>query len=218
MSPSPPAAAGRWPLVGAVLAVAGYAVLSHVLMVRFPPQAWTVALLFGPLLLAVGGMAWKQRHLPGLAAVAAGVAGVAWVVAQGGVDDVNKLYVLQHAGIHAALALGFATTLSAGAVPMITGLAARLHAMTPGVRDYTRGLTQLWVAYFAFMTTASVLLYAFAPWPLWSFFANLITPVSAALFFVGEHLVRYRLHPEFERISLGDAVRAYRNRVPTAGP
>ncbi|MES2887549.1 MAG: hypothetical protein V4739_05995, partial [Pseudomonadota bacterium] len=108
---SAPASAGRWSLLGGVVAVAGYALLSHWLMVRLPPQAWTVALLFGPLLLAVGSLAWHQRHGLGLVAVACGVAGVSWVVARGGVDDVNKLYVLQHAGIHAALALGFAATL-----------------------------------------------------------------------------------------------------------
>jgi hypothetical protein len=35
--------------------------------------------------------------------------------------------------------------------------------------------------------------------------------VAIAALFVGEHLLRYRLHPEFERVSLLDTVRAYRN-------
>ena len=34
-------------------------------------------------------------------------------------------------------------------------------------------------------------------------------PVLIAVLFVGEHLVRYRLHPEFERARLVDAVRAF---------
>lgn len=207
---------GRWSLLGGTVAVAGYALVSHWLMVRLAPQAWTVAVLFGPLLLAVGSLAWHQRHVLGLLAVAAGVAGVSWVVSRGGVDDVNKLYVLQHAGIHAALALGFATTLGPRSVPLITGLAARLQTMTPGLEAYTRRLTQGWVVYFTVMAGASVVIYGVAPWPWWSFFGNLLTPVSAALFFVGEHLLRYRLHPEFERVSLSDAVRAYRTRSDPA--
>ena len=31
----------------------------------------------------------------------------------------------------------------------------------------------------------------------------------SALFFVGEYFVRYALHPEFERVSLAEAMRAY---------
>jgi uncharacterized membrane protein len=210
----PPPDGGRWtPLLG-VAGAAAYALLSHVLMVHAARQPWAVAVLFGPLLLAVGGAAWHKRHLPSAAAVLAGVLGVSWVVARGGVDDVNKLYVLQHAGIHLALALGFAVTLSGAAVPVITAVAGRLQRMTPGLQDYTRGLTRLWALYFAAVTLLSVVLYALAPWPLWSFFANLLTPLSAAALLVGEYLVRYRLHPEFERVSLSAAVRAYRNPPP----
>ena len=33
-----------------------------------------------------------------------------------------------------------------------------------------------------------------------------------ALLFVGEYALRYRLHPEFERASLGAALRAYARR------
>lgn len=195
-----------------LLGVMGYAWLSHVLMVHAAREPWAVLVLFGPLLLAVGGVAWQRRHKPAALAVAAGVAGVSWVVAHGGVDDVNKLYVMQHAGIHLALALGFSTTLGTATVPMITALAARLQRMTPSLAAYTRRLTWVWAAYFAGMALLSAVLYVLAPWPAWSFFANVLTPVSAAALFLGEHLLRYRLHPEFDRVSLGAAVQAYRSR------
>ena len=42
-------------------------------------------------------------------------------------------------------------------------------------------------------------------------FANLATPVAAIGLFVGEHWLRYRLHPEFERASMLQALRAYRS-------
>jgi hypothetical protein len=41
-------------------------------------------------------------------------------------------------------------------------------------------------------------------------FCNLLTPVFAVLLFVGEHVLRYVRHPEFERVSLRAALQAYR--------
>ena len=43
-------------------------------------------------------------------------------------------------------------------------------------------------------------------------FANLLTPLAMLVMFVGEYLLRYRLHPEFERATLAQAVRAYADR------
>ena len=48
-----------------------------------------------------------------------------------------------------------------------------------------------------------------APWWVWSFYANLLTPLAAGSLFVGEHLLHYRLHPEFQRVTMLQAVRAY---------
>jgi uncharacterized membrane protein len=62
------------------------------------------------------------------------------------------------------------------------------------------------------MASISLLLFAAAPFQLWAAFANFGTPVSMTLLFVGEHLLRYRLHPEFERATLGAAIRAYSRR------
>jgi hypothetical protein len=39
--------------------------------------------------------------------------------------------------------------------------------------------------------------------------ANLLTPLLVGALFLGEYLLRYRLHPEFERTRLVDAVRAF---------
>jgi uncharacterized membrane protein len=47
---------------------------------------------------------------------------------------------------------------------------------------------------------------------VWATFANLLTPVAILVMFVGEYVLRYRLHPEFERATLAQAVRAYADR------
>ena len=68
-----------------------------------------------------------------------------------------------------------------------------------------------WCLYFAGMVVLSLVLFAAAPWWVWSAFANLVTPLAAVALFVGEYLLRYRLHPEFERITLARALQAYRD-------
>lgn len=203
-----------WRLVAAGLALAGYALLSHALMVLAGDKPWAVAALLAPLVLAVAGLAWQQRHLPTLLLCAAALGGLAWVGASGQAQSINRLYLLQHAGIHLALGCAFGFTLRPGATPLITELAAREHgSMTATKAVYTRRVTALWAAYFGVMVVLSLALYAWAPWWVWSLFANLATPLAAIGLFVGEHWLRYRLHPEFERASMLQALRAYR-RTP----
>lgn len=200
----------NWRVVAAAAALAGYAFLSYALMAWWPERPWTVAALFGPLIVAMAAGGLARRHVPTLAACAALLALVVWVARAGGVD-LNRLYVLQHAALHAVLAWTFGLTLRRGATPLITLLAERIHEVfTPEMRAYTRWLTQLWVVYFLGMIGLSLLIYLLAPWPWWSFFCNLFTPASALALFVGEYIVRYRRHPDFERATLAQAVKAYR--------
>lgn len=198
-----------------------YAALSHVLMVQAGDRPWAIAALLGPALVTLTGMALSHGHRFGMLLCVLAWAGVALVALRGGIGDVNRLYVLQHAGIHLALGAGFASTLR-GRLSMIGLFAERVHGRLsePMVR-YTRGVTRLWCGYFFTMAALSCWVYAVLPWPHWSLLANLVTPVVIGLLFVGEYLLRYRLHPEFERATLADAWRAYNQPLPTreaAGP
>ncbi len=213
MSPSiAPSEGSRPGWRGAALAagVVGYGLLSYALMTRWPDRPWTIAALFGPLLLGLAAAGLARRHGPTLLSCAGLAALVLWVGWRGGVD-VQRLYVLQHAALHAMMAFGFGITLRAGATPLITQLAERLHQeFTPAMRHYTRQLTLAWALYFVGMIGISALLYLLAPWAWWSLFCSLLTPLSAVVFFVGEYVWRYRRHPEFERVTLAQAVQAYR--------
>ena len=201
-----------WRLVAAGLALAAYALASHVLMVSAGDRPWAVAALLAPLVLALAGVAWQHRHAPALLACLAALAALGWVAASGQAQSINRLYVLQHAGIHFALGCAFAITLRRGTTPLVTALAARENGpMTPVKALYTRRVTAVWVGYFFAMVALSLALYAAAPWWLWSLFANLVTPVAAVALFVGEYRLRYRLHPEFERATMLQALRAYRS-------
>lgn len=208
-----------WRLALAAAALAAYAGLSHWLMVNAADRPWAVAALFGPLVLAVAAAGWRQRQTLTLAACAAGVVALALVVWRGGIDDVNRMYVLQHAGIHLALAWSFGLTLRPGGKALIEMLAERVHRrFSAEMRAYTRRLTLWWVIYFLGMVVVSLAVYALAPWPGWSLFCNVLTPLAAVAFFAGEHVLRYRRHPDFERVTLRTAFAAYRGAADGGAP
>ena len=197
------------------LAVVVYELLAHWLTVHAAGSPWALAIVWGPLLLSLAGYAVAKRRWLLLSGAAAGLA---YLVIAGSMSDLQRMYLLQHAGIHAALGIAFAASLRAGQVPMITRVALRVHGghMPEAKHAYTRAVTQAWVTYFAAMVTASLALYAWAPWAWWSAFANLVTPVAMVLMMVGEWRLRYWLHPEFERGPIATAMRAFR-QSPAAG-
>ena len=77
---------------------------------------------------------------------------------------------------------------------------------------YARKVTAAWALYFVAMAVLSLMLFRYAPFEIWAVFANFATPLAMVAMFIGEHLLRYRLHPEFERATLAQAMRAYSNR------
>ena len=203
----------HWRLGLGLVVAAAYALFSHWLMLHAADKPWAVAALLGPLLAAGLGVAIKRRDLRITLAAVLAALGLAGVVARGGVADVSRLYLLQHAGIHLALFLTFVATLQGGREALISRVARRMHGtLTAPLAAYTRGVTLVWAIYFAAMSLLSVTVYATLPWSAWSLLANLLTPAAIVSLFVGEHVLRYRLHPEFERVGVAEIVRAYSHR------
>lgn len=200
-----------WGVVAAGTGLVAYSLLSWGLMAHAPDRAWTVLALFGPLLAGLALAGLQRRHAPTLLGCALLVLVLVVVWWRGGVD-VNRLYVLQHAAIHALLGWTFAITLRTGSTPLVTALAERVHAepLTPAVRAYTRRVTAGWVVFFAGMVAVSLALYALAPWGWWSFFCTVLTPAAAVAGFVGEYAWRRWRHPEFESVSMRRAMQAWR--------
>lgn len=208
----------------AAILFAGFAYVagSHWLMTRTPASAWDVVGVLGPMLVAVGLSAWRggQRGLCAAAVLAtAGLCAQALVGAHADAGyatgraliSAQHLYLAQHVGVNLSLALVFGSTLRSGRTPLISKLASRLHqGLTPAMALYTRTVTLAWTLFFAAMAIVSLGLYARARFDTWALFANVLTPLAVAAMFVGEYLLRYRLHPEFERASIADAIRAYR--------
>jgi uncharacterized membrane protein len=190
-----------------------YVLVSHWLMTGAPASAWNPVVVVGPMLTAAALVAWQRRHRVLAAIAALAVAGLVVRAWRGDELPADTLYVCQHVAIHLMLALVFGLTLQAGREPLVTALARRVHGtLTPAMATYSRRVTLVWTCYFVAMAALSLVLFAVAPFDVWAAFANLVTPLAILLMFVGEYLLRYRLHPEFERATLAQAVRAYADR------
>ena len=202
-------------IVAAALLGAVYVIACHWLMTRAPASPWNVVGVLAPMLVAIAIGAWRggQRWLAsGAALLVAALCGQALLGLQ---SSPQLLYLAQHVGINGFLAVGFGSTLRAGHTPLITALARRVHRdFTPAMALYTRHCTLAWTLYFVAVVAISIGLYALAPFDTWALFANLLSPLSVVLMFGAEYLLRYRLHPEFERTSIADAIRSYLH--PTA--
>ena len=176
-----------------------------------------MVVLLGPLWLTALGLAASRLGWKGLAlAMVAGLAAFALVL-RGEVGDPNRLYVLQHAGINALLGGWFGASLRGERLSLIGQFAQRVHPLSPAQRIYTAQVTKVWTFYFVLMVLASITIYLALPFAAWSLFANVLTPLFVTALFLGEHLMRYRLHPEFERTRLVDAVRAFHAPAPDRG-
>ena len=200
-------------VIAAGSATVAYVLASQWIMTRAPASPWNVVVIVAPMLALAAVLAWQrgQRWLAALAALATlGLAVQAW---RGQGVAAGALYVGQHVAIHVLLAFVFGLTLQAGREPLITALARRVHGgLTAPMEIYSRKVTVAWTLYFVAVAALSLVLYVVASFALWATFANLVTPVAMLAMFVGEYLLRYRLHPEFERATLAQAVRAYTDR------
>ncbi|KNZ32768.1 MAG: hypothetical protein AD742_10220 [Methylibium sp. NZG] len=197
----------------ALAAVAGLAYVagSQWLMVMAPTSPWSAVALLVPMLLVACAWLWHARQRLASACAAAAIAALLFLALAGNPVAAEKLYVAQHVIVHLCLAAWFGSSLRSGHTPFITGLAQRVHRqLTQDMRHYTRNVTLAWTVYFAAMAGISLVLFAAAPFEVWATFANLLTPIALGLMFGGEYLLRYWLHPEFERVTMGDAIRAYR--------
>ncbi|MEO8153427.1 MAG: hypothetical protein ABI605_10190 [Rhizobacter sp.] len=197
----------------AAIALAGVAYVagSHWLMTQTEGSAWNVVVVLTPMLLAIAIGAWRSGHRWAGTVAALGLAALCTQAIMGVRVAPHVLYLAQHVGINGFLAIVFGSTLRAGQTPLITALALRVHRghLAPAQVVYTRHVTAAWALFFVALVTGSLALYAWASFEAWALFANWVTPVAIGAMFGVEYLIRYRLHPEFERASVVDAVRAY---------
>ena len=187
-----------------------YSGLSQWLMLRAPEHGATLAFVMLPLALGGFSALWANgwRLLAGALAAALGLG--LWELHRRGGAHLHGLYVTEHASMYGMLAFWFWRSLRGE--PLITRLARAVHALTPEMERYTVKLTRAWAVFLAGIALTSVTLFVLLPFAGWATFANLGSPLVLGAFFVGEHVLRYRWHPEFDRASLWASVQAWRER------
>ena len=198
--------------IGAIaLAAVAYVAGSHWLMTQTEGSAWNVVVVLTPMLIAIAVGCWRggQRLMAGISVLA--LAALCAQAVLGVQVPAHVLYLSQHVGFNLFLAAFFGSTLRPGHTALITTLATRVHGgyLIPSMAVYTRNLTRAWAIFFVVTVLLSLLLFFGASFEAWAIFANWVSPISVVLMFGIEYLIRYRLHPEFERSSVADAVRAY---------
>lgn len=204
---------GRRRLAVGVLAcsaLAAYDALAHYVSAHPDAAPWAALLTLGPAALLLLDL--LRRHLGRAAALLGGLAGagaavLVWPQLR---ENLTQLYLAQYLGTNLMLGGYFGRSLLPGQTPACTSFAEVLQAqLSPTALRYTRQVTVAWTLFFAVSAGLSVLLYLFAPLPVWSMFTNLFYLPSLALMFIVEGLVRRSVLPPHERHGILASVNAY---------
>lgn len=208
----------RW---GAMLAlIIGYALLSHLSAISTTPGLTGALVAVAPMLGLLFLMAWRSARRNYLLALWLAACAALYSLRGLLVAHYNWVFLLEHAGTHAALCASFGLTLRRGQTPMISRFAAIVHGeLTPRQTRYTRSLTWVWALYFGCISGLSLLLFALAPIKVWSAFAYLLGMPLLLLMFAAEYAVRLWRLPPAERAGPLQSIRAYRQASQkTASP
>jgi len=112
--------------------------------------------------------------------------------------------------INLAIAALFASTLRAGAMPLVERLMYFEYGQEgppAPVARYARRLTWIWVAYFASAALVSAVLAGAAPLEVWSLFSNVLNYVFAIALLFAQYLYRYWRYGQFGRFMPWDTLR-----------
>ncbi|MBH1963914.1 MAG: hypothetical protein I8H77_06240 [Comamonadaceae bacterium] len=195
---------------GAALAIA-YGIWCIGVLWLQPRSPLAILSFLAPCVFFACTWAWRQHRLLG-AALAVLLPISLYFIYRHNAERAELFYVAEYFTVYLTLCLWFAASLRSQAI--ITSVARRVHPLTPTMEIYTRKLTRAWALYFLVMALLSVAIYALAGLKAWGFFTLAVSPASLLGFFVIEHMLRYRWHPEFERATIAQAIRSWRE---TAG-
>jgi uncharacterized membrane protein len=166
--------------------------LVHLGTVRNEPELGVAAVALGLYALLSARFGRGARPL-----LALGIAGPALLLAASpnlAAATVGAVPVI----VNASLFWFFGTTLLPGREPLIARYCRYEHGVVPPeFAPYTRAWTGIWTLLFAVFTLECALLMCLASPETWSLFANWINNAVVAALFLGEHLLRSVLFPQF---------------------
>lgn len=203
-------------LATAAIAVLGaaYLTFSHLLTIAERPSVLMLALGVTPLTVMAILAAWHSRMRWWALTLLAALAFAVLLYLDELRNHVNWLYFVQHAGAMVLLAITFGSTLGRGDADALCSRVTRLMLSgpaEPAYMLYTWKVTVAWTVYFVSSAVVSVVLFSFGPIAVWSYFANLLTPVTVGLMFGIEYLVRVSVLPDRAHFSIAQTIQAYRS-------
>jgi uncharacterized membrane protein len=194
--------------------VAAYLTFSHFLTITEQPHAWMLIIGVMPLLAMSVMAAWSTPMRWWVCALLATL----MLMASGYLDalrnHINWLYFVQHAGAMTLLALTFGSTLGSGDADALCSRVTRLllaEEAEPTYMRYTWKVTVAWTVFFVTSALLSITLFFGGPLVVWSFFANILTPILVGVMFVVEYLIRVRVLPHRTHFSIAQIIGAYRS-------
>lgn len=108
-----------------------------------------------------------------------------------GISGEPSLLLVTPVVINLALLVTFAATLRAGKTPFVERFALLAHPhLTAAQREHCRGVTWVWVGFFALNAAVSAGLAAWAPFDWWALHCGLIAYLCIGALMAGEWLVR----------------------------
>jgi uncharacterized membrane protein len=188
-----------------------YGLLAHFSNANPSLRALGASLAAAPLVLAAWFAAGRAPHpLLTTAVLAALISALLLHFWQQIERNFPLMYLLQQLGAYLLLAVAFGRSLMPGQTALCTRWADLMHGpLPPAVQRYSRNVTIAWTAFFVGCGLIDLLLFMFAPLPVWSLFANFASPTLALLLFLGEYALRYLVLPPRHRVSIPAMVRAY---------
>lgn len=199
----------RWASIAA--ACIAYPVLAHLAAADPNPDLFDVAVAITPMSVLALVLAWRSPQRPWLLLLCLAVAAALYSVSGWLLLHFNWVFLLEHVGVQAMLALAFGRSLRAGQIPMVSRFAATVHGELSAAQvRYTRQVTWAWTLYFAGISSLSLLLFWLAPISVWSTFALLLNLPLLIAMFAAEYLVRLWVLPPGDRAGPLESIRAYR--------
>ena len=102
----------------------------------------------------------------------------------------------------------FFNTLLPGKEPLVTAIGEKSRGpLTQEMRRYTKGVTILWALTCGLMFMSSILLPIYAPYELWSLFANFLNYIILAMLFFIEFVYRCWRFPDHDHPSFIDYIK-----------
>ena len=153
---------------------------------------------------------WRWRGMPAALPAAAIAGSVCWHFWPSFRQNFSLVYLLQQLGFYMLMAATFGLSLLPDRTPLCTRFADKVHGPLGQLElRYTRQVTAAWTWFFVANAAVTVLLHAFAPLNVWSFFVNFLALPLIALMFAVEYAIRRHVLKQIHTGGLLATLRVY---------